>query len=72
MVRKQCGLEWGGGKRDKKGEETGGDQTRCRVWLRGHKTRAGVNPNQKLRDGNHGGEGEEDKYRIWEHGFLWC
>lgn len=38
----------GGGAKKIEGKRQWGNQTRCRAWLRGHKTRAGLNPNQKM------------------------
>lgn len=58
MDRKMGGGSGVGVKKRQKGRE---NQTRCRAWLRGHKTWAGVSLNQNPRDGNHGGEGKEGK-----------
>lgn len=58
MDRKTSG---GSGVRAKKRQKGRENQTRCRMWLWGHKTGAGVSLNQKPRDGNHAGEGKEGK-----------
>lgn len=54
----------GGGAKKMEKKRQWGDQTRCRAWLWGQKTGAGVNPNQKM-EITEGGVKEMEELESW-------